>query len=145
MKKPNFFVGLLLPAFFCIISSYTSCAMPTISRFAEDVVEEDIPREALKITKTTETLSLAWNIDNTENLKSYKVYYRARGDTEWILLQTINPPVPLYEIEKNNPIGSGTWEFGIRTVDLSDVESEIHTCLDPNAEPASGWYLSWEN
>lgn len=146
MKNQKIIVGFQFLIFVIYISGFSSCAMPTISRFAGDDLPDSLPRNVLKIIKATETITLSWNYDEPANVKSYKVYYRAHGDTEWIPLHTIIPPEPLFEIDKVT-FGIGEWDFGVSVVTLDplDEESEIHTCLDPDAEPGSGWYLSWEN
>jgi hypothetical protein len=153
MKNKKIIVGFLFLFFIIYIAAFSSCAMPTISRFSEDDLlvddatddtTDNIPQEVLKVTKTTETLSLAWNYDEPGNVKSYEVYYRTHGTIDWTWLHSIIPPEPFYEVDKTD-VGIGTWDFGISVIDLQDIESEIHTSLDSNAEPTSGWYLSWEN
>lgn len=146
MKNQRTIVGFQFLIFVLFISGFSSCAMPTISRFAEDDLLSTLPRQVLQISKSDATITLAWNYDEPANVKSYKVYFRARGDTLWIPLVTIIPPEPFHEIDKAE-IGIGEWEFGVSVVTLNplDAESEIHTCLDSNAEPDSGWYLLWEN
>nr|MDA3812581.1 hypothetical protein [Spirochaetaceae bacterium] len=88
--------------------------------------------------------SLAWNYDEPATIQSYKLYYKANEDIEWILLDTIPATVPIFEVE-HATIGDGSWDFGVSSVDLLGNESEIHSSLDFNADPTTGWYLLWVN
>jgi hypothetical protein len=37
----------------------------------------------------------------------------------------------------------GVYEFAVTSVSTDGLESEIHSSLDDNADPAGGWFLDW--
>ena len=109
------------------------------------------PPELTEINSKAEQIELSWDAP-TENvlgglieLKSFKIYYRNHIDTEWILLEEISAEdgdLPNFIINHSD-LGNGTYDFAVNAIDLNDLESQIHSSLDPTAEPATGWYLVW--
>ena len=74
---------------------------------------------------------------------SYKIYYRIHGMTDWILLDLIpaeqNPRYTVYHSE----LGNGSYDFAVSAVQISDLESQLHSSIDMSADPVGGWYIIW--
>jgi hypothetical protein len=114
----------------------TGCALPNLSRFSVDNDDvEEIFRSAFLVT-------LNWSYDDITVIESYNVYYKAQGESSWILLDNVPAALPLLEIS-NTQIGDGTWVFGVSALDSLGNESDIHSSLEATADPATGWYLLW--
>ncbi len=128
---------VVLVILFSFIFLITGCALPSLSRFS---VEEDDIEE---IFRTTSVVTLNWSYGDISSIQSYKVYYRAHGDSNWIYLNTISESTSYLLEISNSVIGNGSWDFGVSAVDSSDNESEIHSCMDIAADPSTGWYLLW--
>lgn len=135
MKKAGFTVTFILISIFYFFQ-ISSCAMPTISRFAAD------SNEVEEIFRTTSSISLAWNYDEPANVQIYKMYYRHHGTTDWIFLDSVDSSAPIFEVS-HDTLGDGSWDFGVTAIDLSGTESDIHSSLDSSAVPSTGWYLLW--
>lgn len=122
---------------FILLLLMASCALPTISGFE---VEDTGVAE---IFRSTSTVTLNWSYDPASETESYNIYYRAHGDSQWIFLENIPATaVPAFEVS-NSMIGDGSWNFGVSSLDISGMESEIHSSLDVEADPETGWYLLW--
>ena len=135
MKNQKIIVGFLFFTFIYFISIFSSCAMPTISKFTVDEVLEEF-------FKTTDSVTVVWTHDDQSAIDSYNLYYKNHGESDWIQLNTapISKNLPLYRIEYDS-LGDGLWDIGVSALDEVS-ESEIHSSLDSDAEP-SGWYLLW--
>jgi hypothetical protein len=90
-----------------------------------------------------ETVTLAWD-PSSEEVTSYKVFYCEHGTANWILLTQIpaqiDPTLTLHQAD----FGNGSFDFGVEAVSDDGAESQMHTSLDPTAQPTSGWYLTWD-
>jgi hypothetical protein len=104
----------------------------------EDGGSVEEPGPALIVVQNSE-FTMTWN--EGVGADEYRVYQRERGSGEWSLLESV---VGVPELTVNDSMLSyGEYEFAVTTVQ-DGVESGFHTSLDKTADPATGWYLSWE-
>lgn len=76
-------------------------------------------------------------------IESYNVYYRVHNTETWNLLDTIDAvPYPNYTIQ-HSLLGDGLFDFSVSAVAENGEESNLHSSVDPNADPVGGWYLLW--
>jgi hypothetical protein len=74
---------------------------------------------------------------------SYKLYYRNHDQAPWEFLSLVPAnSTPACTLQFDTLKG-GNYDFAITSVDSSGEESVFHSSLDQNAEPAGGWYLTW--
>jgi hypothetical protein len=90
-----------------------------------------------------QTVTLAWD-PPAGDVSSYKVFCREHGASTWSLLAEIpaqtDPAITLHQAD----FGNGSFDFGVEALADTGAESPMHTSLDATAQPASGWYLTWE-
>ena len=133
-KKRKFCLPFNLILLFFII---TTCALPTMTGFE---VEKTGVEEFFS---SSPDITIAWSDDNPSNVQYYNIYYRAHGDSTWIFLNTAPPNAfPSFTVEYSD-LSDGLWDFGVSSVDNDNIESEIHSSLDIEADPTTGWYLLW--
>lgn len=90
------------------------------------------------------SIIIKWDTPDGTSPSSYKFYYRAHNDINWIYLTEINSTSTL-ELEVDyttlNTISKDI-DFGVSAI-YSDGESLVHSSLDTTANPSSGWYVHW--
>lgn len=133
MSKKRVFRTIIACGF---IFYFTGCALPNLSRFS--VEESDIK----EIFRSAFLVTLNWSHEDISTVDTFNVYYKAQGESTWILLDTVPAALPLLEIS-NTDVGDGSWVFGVSAVDALGNESEIHSSLEATADPNTGWYLLW--
>lgn len=95
------------------------------------------------IVVESDSFVLAWNDDNTEPAASYTVFYRSHGTEAWNKLTDI-VPADGFQIEVDESLlPRGEWDFGVTSSFNSGDSSAMHTSLEAEAIPSSGWYLVW--
>ncbi len=111
--------------------------------FADEFIEHDLQAASLpaRVLRSDQAV-LAWD-PPANDVDHYELYYRIRGESDWVLLDTVPATAePQYAISYED-FGDGEFEFGVVAVDGSG-ESEMHTSLDSSASPQTGWYLRWQ-
>lgn len=82
----------------------------------------------------------------TSDLSEYILYRQAypnRIVTSWVEIGRVTESAgPVYRVDAVE-LAPGSYEFGVRAVDSEGRYSEIHRSTDPQAEPATGWYIEW--
>lgn len=94
-------------------------------------------------------LTLAWNpplsdIPNRSlEVIGYQIYYREHGNYSWRLLGEVPASAnPEFTLNKSE-LGPGVFDFAVSSVTESGSISPLHSSLDSNADPVSGWYVLW--
>jgi hypothetical protein len=105
--------------------------------------------ESMQILHKSMELTLAWDppmtdIPNTPTeVEAYQIYYREHGTAHWRILGEIPASRhPEYTVDHQR-LGSGLYDFAVRAITVDGRESALHTSLDNNADPVSGWYVLW--
>ena len=103
----------------------------------------------MQILHKSTKLTLAWDppIKDIPNLPTevvgYKIYYRDHGTSSWRLLSEIPAsPHPEYTLEYDR-VGGGLYDFAVCAITTDGQTSPLHTSLDSNADPISGWHVLW--
>jgi len=88
-----------------------------------------------------ESFAIAWDYSETQP-DYYNIYYREHGSFTWIFLgSTSSGSILEYTIDQALlPVGD--YDFAVSSV-IGIEESELHTSMDDNAIPATGWYIQW--
>jgi len=107
--------------------------------------------ESMQILYKSSDLTLAWDPPLTDipnrptEVAKYQIYCREHGTSEWEILGDIPAsPHPEYTVE-HGFLGDGLYDFAIQAITQNGLASPLHTSLDSNADPASGWYVFWVN
>ena len=129
--------------FLMTIMTVSGCANVFFGLF--DVIyppQEDIDTGGAELLEVRgESFTLAWD-SGAEPVSSYRVYTRPHGGTDWTPLASgladasVTVTVAM--------LAYGVYEFAVSAVAGDGTESDLHTSLDPTADPESGWYLSWQ-
>ena len=102
---------------------------------------DNLNKTGERIVITDTAFSIAWDTDSSSD-EYYRIYARARGTYEWTFIEEITAaPSPEFEVNTTK-LSFGTWEFAVSAVE-GGVESDLHTSMDDNADPVSGWYIDW--
>jgi hypothetical protein len=109
-----------------------------------------MPRgDSMQLVHKSPRLTLVWDpplsdIPNRPTeVTSYQIYYREHGTGDWHFLAEIPAsPHPGYAV-KHSQLGDGLFDFAVRSVVQDGRASALHTSLDNNADPISGWYVLW--
>ena len=90
-----------------------------------------------------ESFVLAWDPPaDASEIDSYRVYARPRGEYQWESLSEVQAgDTPTLTVTQSL-LTYGTWEFAVTAV-AGGVESDLHTSMDDDAMPATGWFLEW--
>ncbi len=107
--------------------------------------------ESRQIIHKAATLTLAWDppfsdIHNSpDEVESYHIYYRPHGTSDWQLIGDVAAEKQPQFTIKHEDLGNGLFDFAIEAVIVSGSTSPMHTSLDSNADPMSGWHVFWLN
>ena len=72
----------------------------------------------------------------------YRVYYRARGEAPWNLLAEIEAEPDQQFTISSDILPYGTYEFAV-SLAQDGLETGLHTSMDDDARPGTGWYVTW--
>ena len=127
-----------------------SCSNPFVDFTADSktggAYEDELSeKEAEAIVIDRSTFTLAWNppseVDGTDSVYGYRIYYRPHGEQKWFILDTLERSRTEYTVIYPK-IDYGEYEFAVASIQAGD-ESDLHTSLDTTATPGTGWYLEW--
>ena len=137
--------GLIVLA---VAAAFASCALPNMPAFEE---EEGLDTEGTvtargagyqEIPITVEAFVIEWDAPSGE-VASYNIYYREHGFISWELLANVPATENSYTVDAPELYGLAL-DFAMQSVDGSGNESELHTSLDEDVDPPTGWYLFWD-
>lgn len=135
IHRINKSIGLSFPLSL-IIAVLIGCRFDIPSRYSIDATDP-----AQKLTRSGVEFALEWD-DDSGNTAYYRVFSRIRGAREWELLATgLSSPTLVITREA---LAYGEYEFAVGKVDRGGSESPLHTSLDADAIPETGWYLEWK-
>ncbi len=139
-----FLLLLLLPLF---LLSLFGCPLYNPAAFIEKPITQSGQQQSgpSGILSTAAQATLQWNPPATgaSQVVSYTISYRVHGTSTWTLLATIPAASQPSYLVLRSVVGSGTFDFAVASVDSGGISSPLATSLDPTANPAGGWYLSW--
>jgi hypothetical protein len=105
--------------------------------------------ESMQIIHKSAKLILAWDPPKTDITNSstevevYQIYYREHGHSYWRLLGEVpasrHPEITV----THEQVGNGLFDFAVRAITVDGRASPLHSSLDTNANPISGWYVLW--
>ena len=105
--------------------------------------------ESAQILHKSYSLTLAWDPPITDipnrstEVEAYQIYYREHGTSYWRLLAEVPASRhPEYTI-RHESVGNGLYDFAVRAITVEGKASALHTSLDSNADPISGWHVFW--
>ena len=105
--------------------------------------------ESMQILQKSTKLTLAWNPPLTDipnrptEVATYQIYCREHGTSHWRLLGEVPASRhPEFTVDHER-IGNGLFDFAVRAISVAGRVSPLHTSLDSNADPISGWYVLW--
>lgn len=105
--------------------------------------------EHAPIVHKYQQLTLAWDPPLSDSpsrpteVVAYQIYYRNHNDFYWRLLSEVKASShPEYTL-KRGELGTGIFDFAVCAIAADGSSSPLHTSLDSNADPVSGWYLIW--
>ena len=105
--------------------------------------------ESMQILQKSTELTLAWDPPLTDipnrptEVATYQIYCREHGTSHWRLLGEVPASRhPEFTVDHER-IGNGLFDFAVRAISVEGRASPLHTSLDSNADPISGWYVLW--
>jgi hypothetical protein len=105
--------------------------------------------ESIEILYKSYELTLAWDPPLRDiphmptEVAAYQIYFREHGSSDWSFLGEVPASRhPEYTID-HEQIGSGLFDFAVRAISVEGKASPLHTSLDSNADPVSGWHVLW--
>ncbi len=128
-----------LAILFVALLSVASCSLSPVSALSSATV--------IKVHQ--DYLTLAWDPSASPgrnlptDIVAYSVFYRRLSDPQWIHLAEV--PVnarPQYTVTHDR-LGDGFFVFAVSSISADGSVSVLHTSLDWNAIPVSGWYVWW--
>ena len=109
---------------------------------ALDLAFEEINNVGQGIAIHTESFTLSWDPPASGTVTGYRVYQRARGTQDWTVLGSASPdPAPSFVVSTAT-LDYGLYEFAVSALN-DTLESSLHTSLDDEALPATGWFVNW--
>jgi len=98
------------------------------------------PVEPERIVLNTAEFTLMWDPPAVSGV-SFKLYSRPQGSSTWSVLldNLVSPQATINQTH----LSYGTYEFAVSSVNASGDESVLHTSLDANADPSTGWFIEW--
>jgi len=105
--------------------------------------------ESMQMVHRSTRLTLAWDPPITDipnrptEVAAYQIYYREHGTQYWRFLGEIAASRhPEYTIDFQR-VGNGLFDFAVRAITVEGRASSLHTSLDSDADPISGWHVLW--
>jgi len=105
--------------------------------------------ESLQILHKSSILTLAWDPPITDipnrstEVVAYQIYYREHDLAYWHFLGEIPASRhPEFTISHER-LGNGLYDFAVRAITADGRASPLHTSLDGDADPISGWHVFW--
>jgi hypothetical protein len=105
--------------------------------------------ESMQILHKSMELTLAWDPPLTDipnrptEVAAYQIYFREHGASYWRFLGEVTASRhPEYSVDYDL-VGDGEYDFAVRAISVEGRASPLHTSLDSNADPASGWHVLW--
>lgn len=105
--------------------------------------------DPVELTWRAASLTLAWDPPVADvphspvKTESYQIFYRPEGYSYWQFLDEIPASEhPEYRVH-HEKIGNGSFVFAVRAVTSEGRFSPLHSSLDNDADPISGWYVNW--
>ena len=114
----------------------------SLSTVDETVLFEVLDYE--EIFLSGEAFTMAWDASGSDNVATYTVYIREFGTDLWLVFSSVDVSETPNLIIEPSMLQEGEWEFGVSEVHTTGEEGDIHSSLDANAIPTTGWYLKWE-
>lgn len=136
---------ITITASFCVLSAFAtliSCQAGNDPLSADDVSFYQVASQKDNITLSWETPSNKPG-DSTDLITMYRIYYRKHDQGSWVLYDSVNAGQGDTCTIKQDRIGKGNFDFAICSIGNSGDASAMHSSLDQNAEPSTGWYLAW--
>lgn len=106
---------------------------------------ENIIKIGDMVEVTGSDFTIEWDYDGITP-EYFQVMYRNRGSGDWLwvdLGQTTDGSIKEYTVIHNTPLDYGIYEFAVKAVVFVGIESELHSTLDSEADPVTGWYVNW--
>ncbi len=131
--------GRLTAAFSVLASIYaalTACSLPPDSG-------------AFPITVHSTYITLRWDPPavrfTTPSLQvsKYRIYFRTHGIGSWQFIKEVPATGSPYLKLDHADFGNNSFDFAVSAVNESNIESTVHTSLDPTAYPYGGWFINW--
>ncbi len=88
-----------------------------------------------------EHFTVAWDSPDDYQPEAYRIYARLRGERDWQLLGESAADQPQFTIGPQI-LPYGSWELAVSAV-AGGSESELHSSMCDDAQPATGWYVQW--
>jgi hypothetical protein len=105
--------------------------------------------DSMQVEYKSPKLTLAWDPppsdipDLPTEVIRYQIYCREHGTSGWRFLGELPAAShPEYTVE-HSQLGDGLFDFAVRDITKDGRASPLHTSLDSNADPVSGWYVLW--
>jgi hypothetical protein len=105
--------------------------------------------ESMEILHKSYELTLAWDPPLTDisnrptEVAAYQIYCREHGTSYWRYLGEVPASRhPEFTVDYER-VGDGLFDFAVRAISVEGRASPLHTSLDSNADPVSGWYVLW--
>ncbi len=95
------------------------------------------------ISIISEDFTIGWDCDDAGGNDYFNVYFRNRGTSAWILLEQIEAVSSPQIQVTTSKLSYGVYEFAVSSI-LDEEESGLHTSMDDDADPESGWYIDWQ-
>ena len=93
------------------------------------------------------SFTLAWDppvaSEDTLPVASYRVYYRVHGLGPWSLLAEVAATDTPEYTATGADLEAGKYEFAVSSVGANGMESDYHASVDSDADPPTGWFLTW--
>jgi len=96
------------------------------------------------ITVRSNQLTILWDY-NGDTPEYFQLYYRDRSVNSWEwteLTQTLHGEITEITIEEGIHLSYGLYELAVEAVSAEEI-SELHSSLDTEATPITGWYVNW--
>ena len=104
--------------------------------------------DSIQFLVKTDKITLAWDPPASAGIgalapTTYRVYYRGHNDSYWRFLDEVPASEnPTYTVHHED-VGDGLWVFAVCSVRAAGGVSPLHTSLDGNADPFTGWHIFW--
>lgn len=100
----------------------------------------DVNKVGQPVVITADSFVLAWDAPaDGSSVDEYRVYARPRGAYEWSQLTAVSA---LEATITSSLLSHGTYELAVTAV-VDGAESDKHTSMDDDAQPATGWYVDF--